>query len=247
MSEMTSYEPGTPCWVDLGVTRPRRTVAFYAELFGWDVPESENPEQTGGYRLATAARQAGRRADAADAGGPAAGLEHLRLGRGRRRDRRVKATAAGAVPSPRRWTCMDLGTDGGLHRSDRRRLRHLAAGHVHRRRAGQRGRRLRLERAQHPRPGGPKEFYGAVFGWAFEDQEFEGLGTYTTIGVGRRARSAACFDMRGRVPGRGAGPLARLLRGRRHRRRRRQDRGAGWRRERSGPIDIRVGPLRRRP
>ena len=26
--------------------------SFYGDLFGWDVPESENAEQTGGYRQA---------------------------------------------------------------------------------------------------------------------------------------------------------------------------------------------------
>jgi predicted enzyme related to lactoylglutathione lyase len=31
-----------------------------------------------------------------------------------------------------------------------------------------------------------KAFYGAVFGWTFEDMEMDGAGTYTTIKVGER-------------------------------------------------------------
>ena len=30
-----------------------KTVEFYGGLFGWDIPEPENAEQTGGYRVAT--------------------------------------------------------------------------------------------------------------------------------------------------------------------------------------------------
>jgi uncharacterized protein len=53
MSERTSYAPGTPCWVDLGSPDLGASVEFYSALFGWQVPESENVEQTGGYRRAT--------------------------------------------------------------------------------------------------------------------------------------------------------------------------------------------------
>jgi uncharacterized protein len=52
MTEMTTYKPGTPCWVDLGSPDLDASVGFYGALLGWDVPESENPEQTGGYRIA---------------------------------------------------------------------------------------------------------------------------------------------------------------------------------------------------
>ncbi len=52
MSEMTEYAPGTPSWVDLATPDMEETVAFYSGLFGWEVPESENAEQTGGYRTA---------------------------------------------------------------------------------------------------------------------------------------------------------------------------------------------------
>jgi uncharacterized protein len=41
MAEMTSYPPGTFCWVDLATNAPTAAKSFYAELFGWtteDIP-----------------------------------------------------------------------------------------------------------------------------------------------------------------------------------------------------------------
>ncbi len=35
MAEMTSYAPGTFCWVDLATNAPEAAKAFYAEVFGW--------------------------------------------------------------------------------------------------------------------------------------------------------------------------------------------------------------------
>ncbi len=52
MPERTSYEAGTPSWVDFASPDIEASVAFYGGLFGWEVPESENAEQTGGYRQA---------------------------------------------------------------------------------------------------------------------------------------------------------------------------------------------------
>ncbi len=43
------WPPGTPCWVDLGVSDVDRSGAFYARLFGWDVADPTT--STGGYAL----------------------------------------------------------------------------------------------------------------------------------------------------------------------------------------------------
>jgi uncharacterized protein len=45
----TAWPPGTPCWVDLGVTDPAKARAFYSALFGWDI--QEGPPEAGGYSL----------------------------------------------------------------------------------------------------------------------------------------------------------------------------------------------------
>ena len=39
MGTRTGYAPGTFCWVDLSTSDPEAAKAFYAELFGWAVPE----------------------------------------------------------------------------------------------------------------------------------------------------------------------------------------------------------------
>jgi hypothetical protein len=53
MSERTSYDPGTPCWVELsGTPDIEASEAFYRGLFGWEMPEQPNSAQLGGYRRA---------------------------------------------------------------------------------------------------------------------------------------------------------------------------------------------------
>ena len=53
MSERTSYEPGTPCWVELsGTPDVEASESFYRELFGWEMPELPNSAELGGYRRA---------------------------------------------------------------------------------------------------------------------------------------------------------------------------------------------------
>lgn len=47
--EKTSYEPGTPSWVDLGAPDVERSALFYGELFGWTA--DPGPEEAGGYRM----------------------------------------------------------------------------------------------------------------------------------------------------------------------------------------------------
>jgi predicted enzyme related to lactoylglutathione lyase len=52
MTERTSYEPGTPCWVDLGSPDRQATSEFYAGLFGW-VAEMDPRPEAGGYGMFT--------------------------------------------------------------------------------------------------------------------------------------------------------------------------------------------------
>jgi predicted enzyme related to lactoylglutathione lyase len=53
MSERTSYEPGTPCWVELaGTPDIEASERFYRDLLGWEIPEQSNSAQLGGYRRA---------------------------------------------------------------------------------------------------------------------------------------------------------------------------------------------------
>jgi uncharacterized protein len=48
MPERSSYEPGTPCWVDLASADPDASAEFYGGLFGWQATPPN--EEFGGYR-----------------------------------------------------------------------------------------------------------------------------------------------------------------------------------------------------
>lgn len=52
MPKVTSYEPGTPCWVDLASPEPRAASSFYGGLFGWQSHTSPDPA-AGGYTMFT--------------------------------------------------------------------------------------------------------------------------------------------------------------------------------------------------
>jgi uncharacterized protein len=52
MSKVTSYAPGTPCWVDLASADLEASAAFYGDLLGWEIPELPNSAEMGGYRRA---------------------------------------------------------------------------------------------------------------------------------------------------------------------------------------------------
>lgn len=45
----TAWEPGTPCWVDLGADDIEQAITFYSELLGWQV--ERGGEETGGYTM----------------------------------------------------------------------------------------------------------------------------------------------------------------------------------------------------
>ena len=49
--ESSTYENGTPCWVDLGTPGVAVAAAFYTGLFGWEIEIS--PAELGHYSMAT--------------------------------------------------------------------------------------------------------------------------------------------------------------------------------------------------
>jgi uncharacterized protein len=51
MPERTSYEPGTPSWVDLATPDLEASARFYGGLFGWETEAVGPPEETGGYTM----------------------------------------------------------------------------------------------------------------------------------------------------------------------------------------------------
>jgi uncharacterized protein len=58
MPEMTSYEPGEPCWADLASPDPEAAKVFYGGLFGWGSSTPSDP-RFGGYTSFTLGGAAG--------------------------------------------------------------------------------------------------------------------------------------------------------------------------------------------
>ena|SRR5436190_7605208 len=198
MSERTSYEPGTPSWVELGgIPDIEKAADFYGGLFGWEVPESENPEQTGGYRQAMLR------------GKPVAGMMPS-MGEGQPpawntyvsvedADATVaKAKEAGGTVLAEPMDVMDLGRMAVFTDS---------TGAV----VGiwQPGTFVGAEIVKEPNtvvwnelntrdPEAAKSFYGSVFGWGFEEREFE-TGTYVSIKAGEGS-VGGMIDITGRAP-----------------------------------------------
>lgn len=53
MPDISEFPPGLPSWADLSTPDADESASFYGDLFGWEAPEGENPEETGGYRIFT--------------------------------------------------------------------------------------------------------------------------------------------------------------------------------------------------
>jgi predicted enzyme related to lactoylglutathione lyase len=52
MSEQDRYIPGVPCWIDTTQPDPEAAVAFYRELFGWELEDVMPPGSPGRYYVA---------------------------------------------------------------------------------------------------------------------------------------------------------------------------------------------------
>ncbi|HEX3240324.1 MAG TPA: VOC family protein [Solirubrobacterales bacterium] len=182
MSERTSYAPGTPCWVDLAVPDIEAAERFYGALFGWEIPELPNSAEMGGYRRAkkggkdvagvyplmqegqfpawatyVAVEDAAATGAAIKENGGTAIVEPMDIGMGHMA---VFADPTGAVFGlwqPVTFAGAELVNEAGAFGWNELNTRDTAAA---------------------------KEFYGAVFGWSFEDEESERAGTYTVWKVG---------------------------------------------------------------
>ena len=172
MSEMTSYKPGTPSWVDLAARDIEASAAFYGELLGWEVPERENSAEMGGYRRAEkdGADVAGMMPLMA-AGQPSAWTTYVAV-------EDADATAAkvtengGTVMAPP-MDVMDLGRMGvfadptgavfGIWQAG------TFAGAAKVNEPGALG----WNELNTRDPEAAKAFYGAVFGWSFRDHEMK--------------------------------------------------------------------------
>lgn len=198
MSERTSYEPGTPCWIDLGTPDQDDAAEFYGALFGWSVEEDENAEQTGGYRTAQLrGKPVGGVMKLMQEGQPPAWLTYVAVEDADATAAKARDAGGNMLAEP--MSVLDYGRMAviadptgavfGIWQAGV----HTGAGVVNEPGA------FSWSEINTRDPETAKAFYGDVFGWSFEDKEFEGVGTYTTIDVGGSS-VGGLIDMRGRVP-----------------------------------------------
>lgn len=198
MSERTSYAPGTPCWIDLATPDQDAAAEFYGGLFGWSVEADENAEETGGYRVAMLKGQAiGGVMRLMQEGQPPAWSTYICV---EDADATVaKAREAGGAVMVEPMDVLDYGRMAflvdptgavvGLWQPGR----NIGAGLVNEPGA------LSWNELETRDPDAAKAFYGAVFGWGFEDHEMPGMGTYTEWKL-RGSTIGGMADITGRVP-----------------------------------------------
>jgi uncharacterized protein len=198
MPERTGYDPGTPCWIDLGTPDQDAAGDFYGSLFGWNLQEDENAEQTGGYRVAVLKDKAvGGVMRLMQEGQPPAWMTYICVDDA---DATVaRAKEAGGEVIVEAMTVLDYG---------RMAILKDPAGAV----VGLWQPGVNIGAGLVNEPGAfswseinvrdteaAKSFYGDVFGWTFEDTEFEGAGTYTLV-KNDGTSFGGLVDISGRAP-----------------------------------------------
>jgi uncharacterized protein len=198
MSERTSYAAGTPCWIDLGTPDQDGAAYFYGALFGWSVEEDENAEQTGGYRVARLKDKAvGGVMKLMEEGQPPAWASYVSV---EDADATVaKAREAGGSVMVEPMDVLDYGRMAfvvdptgaaiGLWQPGV----NIGAGLVNEPGA------LVWNELNTRDTAAAREFYAAVFGWAYADMEMDDGGTYTGLKLGEDT-VGGMLDVTGRVP-----------------------------------------------
>ena len=163
MPERDVYLPGVPCWVDTSQPDPDAAAAFYRDFFGWEFEDAMPPDAPGRYLIGRIHGGASQRWVPNPRARRRSDVEHLRRGRQRRRGHprpvTPAATCDGAVRRDGRRT------HGGARRSRGCRLRGLGGrGNIGAEVVNEPG-SLNFNGLNTRDVGGPKEFYGAVFGW----------------------------------------------------------------------------------
>jgi uncharacterized protein len=199
MSERTSYEPGTPCWVELGGTPDiEASASYYGELLGWEVPEQPNSAELGGYRraqlngkdvagvspkmqddqpcfwatyisVADADETLGK---VRDAGGGVIVEPMDVVGLGKMAVFTDPTGAVCGIWEPGTFAGAQLVNEDGSFGWNELGTRDVPAA---------------------------REFYGQVFGWTVEEQEMPGMGTYNIWKDGEHTR-AGMMDITGMAP-----------------------------------------------
>ncbi|HEX5929211.1 MAG TPA: VOC family protein [Solirubrobacterales bacterium] len=198
MSERTSYTPGTPCWVDLATPDLEAAERFYGELFGWEIPELPNSSEMGGYRRAKLkGRDVAGAMPLMEEGQPPAWSTYVAVSDAGATARAVQENGGTVIAEPMAvgdYGSLAVFTDPegaffGVWEPNTFAGAELVNEHgtFGWNELGSRG------------PAQAKEFYGAVFGWTWEDEESERGGTYSVWKVGD-APVGGMLDIAGMLP-----------------------------------------------
>jgi len=202
LTEKTSYEPGTPSWVDLGSPDPDASVSFYSDLFGWEVHKAEDPA-AGGYRMAYLRDKAvAGLAPLMQEGQPPAWTTYVTVTDADETAEKVKSAGGQVFMGP--IDVLDVGRMAvfadptGAVFAVWQPGTHPGAGLVNEPGA------LAWNEVNTRDPDAAKSFYGDVFGWEAVERDMGEAGTYVTWRLSGAAEEdesiGGMLDMRGRVP-----------------------------------------------
>ena len=199
MSERTSYEPGTPCWVELaGIPDFDAGEAFYRDLLGWEIPEQPNSEQLGGYRRAKLkGRDVAGASPVMQDGQPCEWNTYVSVEDADATLDKVRAAGGGVIVEPMDVMGMGkmaiftdpTGATVGLWEPGT-----FAGAEL----VNEDGSFGWNELGTRDVPAA-REFYGKVFGWTVEEQEMPGMGTYYVWKDGEHVRGGM-IDMTEMAP-----------------------------------------------
>jgi predicted enzyme related to lactoylglutathione lyase len=197
MSERTSYAPGTPCWVDLGTPDIDAAAAFYGGLFNWSIEEGENAEQTGGYRQAELrGKPVAGVMPLMQEGQPPAWTTYVSVEDADATAAKVREAGGNVLAEP--MDVLDLGRMAVFMDPTGAVFGIWQPGTFVGAEVVNEANALVWNELNTRDPEAAKAFYGAVFGWGFEEREFA-TGSYIGIKNGE-GTAGGMLDMRGRVP-----------------------------------------------
>lgn len=197
MSERTSYAPGTPCWVDLGTPDVEAAAGFYGGLFGWSIEESEASAQTGGYRRATLrGKPVAGVMPLMQEGQPPAWGAHVSVEDADATTARVREAGGSVLAEP--MDVLDLGRMAVFADPSGAVFGAWQPGDFVGAEVVNEANALVWNELNTRDVASAREFYSAVFGWSYDEREFE-TGVYVSLKVGDDT-VGGILDITGRVP-----------------------------------------------